>query len=766
MSPLLVIVTMHSPLIMWSRIAYLAGIVLALVLLIPTAWFPIQLGKVSVFALCLLVSVLLFVWGGGVRGLMRAHGIYLAFAVALLPLAYLLSSLFSLDPSLAWVGAGLDTDTIAFTVLGFLAFILAFAHFRTLRTLRLFLVVVGVALAAAAIFQYVSILFGTPLPSVTDRSVNLIGKWNDLGLLVGLLAVLVMARLELGPISGRLKAAGIAALVVLAGLLAFINFSLAWALVLGGAVIIGLVSYLSARDGARLPSLSISVGILAVLCLVFGATFNSALTSVFPVSSLEVRPAAGTTFDLISTSYGGSLPRLLVGTGPDTFSQQWLLNKPAEVNQSQFWSLDFNVGFSTLTTALLSVGLLGVIAWLVPLFLVLAAIVRAVRGAVLHSEDRGAAVSVALAVLFAYAALAFYVPSQNLVLLTFVLSGAAFGFLWRQGRSSDEQPLRRFEQIAMLVVVAGLVGLSVWASVVGMRRLVSTIYVGQGRVALGAADAAAAQNFASSASRVDETPAALQLGIDAGGTRLGQLAQTTTASPSLQAEFTGVVQDILAKGARATELAPNDYRTYLSIGSVYDLLASLRIEGAYQSARSSYELAAKHNPTSPAIPLIMARLEATQGNLQLTEQHLTKALTLKPNYTDAMLFVVQLAVAQNDLPTATRAAESAVQTAPGVASIWFQLGLLYYAGGDTAKAIQPLEQAILLVPDYANAKYFLGVSYYAQKRPAEAMALFEDLRRTNPDATEVGQVLANMQAGKPAFEGIPPQQPPQAPVAE
>lgn len=747
---------------------YLAGMVLALVLLVPTAWFPVQLGKVSAFAVLVAVAALLFVWGGGVKQLVRAHGFYAALAVAFLPLAYLLSLLSSVDPSVAWFGNSLDTDTILFTVLGFLVFMMAFAHFRTLRTLRTLLLVLGGSLAVAALFQYVSIIFGTPIPGVDDRSVNLIGKWNDLGLLIGILSLLVLARLELSPTTGRMRMLGIGGLVVLLALLAIINFPLVWVLLLGGAVIVGTVAYLSMRGESAKPTTSIVVSVVALACLIFGATFNSALTSIFPVSSLEVRPAASTSFEIISKSYDGSFGRLLTGMGPDTFSRQWMLHKPAEVNQSQFWSLDFNVGFSTLTTALLSVGIIGVLAWLIPLFLVLAGIVRAVRNSVLHGEDRGVAVSIALAAIFAFATLAFYVPSQNLVLLAFALSGAAFGFLWRQGRSSeDEAPVRRLDQILMLVVVALLVALSVWVAVAGVRRLVASIHINQGQIALAQGDAAAALASGASAARMEETAPALRLMVDAGAVRLAQLAQSTTSSPSIQAEFTSVVQDTLARGARAIQLSPNDYRTYISVGSVYDLLATLKVTDAYQSAQASYAAAAERNPTSPAIPLIQARLEASQNKIDETQKHLERALTLKPNYTDAILFVVQLAVAQNDLATAVRAAEAATQTAPGVASIWFQLGLLYYAANDTARAIVPLERAIVLVPDYANAKYFLGASYYAQNRTAEAIALFEDLQRTNPDATEVGVILSNMRAGKPAFDGLTTTTPPAtAPVAE
>lgn len=758
---------MHSATYTWSRFAYIGALVLALVLFIPTTGFPLQVGKVAIFALLTAGSMLLFVWGGGVRALARAHGFGAALLVGLLPVVYGLSALFSTDKSIALLGHSLDVDTVLFTALAFVAFILAFVHFRTLRTLRLLVLSLGGALVLAAIFQYVSIFFGAPIPGVDDRSVNLVGKWNDLGLLVGLLALLLLSHIQLGYIAGGIRAAATAGLFALLALLAFINFSLVWALLLCGALVVGAIGYLSARGEGGMPILSAITVALAGLFLIFGATFNTTLTNIFPVSSLEVRPSAGTTFDIISHSYNGSLPRFLIGMGPNTFAQHWMLHKPAEVNQSQFWSLDFNVGFSTLTTALLSVGVLGLLAWLLPLFLVLAGVVRAIRSSVLTSEDRGAAVSIALAALFAYAALAFYVPSPNLILLAFILSGAAFGFLWRQGKGPrDEAPMRRIEQIMVLSVVVVLVVASMWAAFVGVRRLTSSIYLAQGQVALAAGNSADALAAASASGNVEETPASLRLAVDARVLKLSELAQAPTPSSALQAEFADVARDTLALSTRAIERAPLDYRSYVSAGAAYLLLASLRVDGAYESARSAYEKAIERNPTNPALPLLAARLEVTEGNMGRAKELLDQSLTLKPNYTSAMLFGVQLAVSQNDLPSAVRAAQSAAESAPGVASIWFQLGLLHYASGNMNQAITPLERAIALEPEYANAKYFLGIAYYDQNRKNEAMALFEDLQRTNPGEREVALILANMRADRPALEGISAGAVDEAPVAE
>jgi tetratricopeptide (TPR) repeat protein len=194
----------------------------------------------------------------------------------------------------------------------------------------------------------------------------------------------------------------------------------------------------------------------------------------------------------------------------------------------------------------------------------------------------------------------------------------------------------------------------------------------------------------------------------------------------------------------------------LQLAQIYDFLSSLKVQGAANTAATTYVAAQKQNPTNPSIPLAIARLAAAQNDQQDTTQYLTQALTLKPNYTDAILLVVQLDVANKDIPSAIKAATAAAQTAPGVAPIWFELGLLYYSSGDAKNAATALTQAVAIQSDYANAKYFLGLSDYVLKDNAGAIKQFEDLAQSNPDNSEVKLILSNLQAGKDPFAGAQP----------
>lgn len=771
---------MYSSYLSWSRYAFLAGLALALILVIPVGWLPLQLLKIAAFAACLAVAALLFVMGGGARDLGRTHGLGWALLVALLPLSYVVSHFFSVDRAVAWSGLSIETDTIAFGTLAALAFVLAFNLFRTLRTARMLTTVVFWALAAAVLFQCVSVAFGTsviPFQAFADRSVNLVGKWNDLGLLSALLVLFLFVRVELAGASRAWRAGAWASTAVLAVLLAFINFPLAWGMLLAGCAAIGLLALLRRRADAgseegfpRLPHYALAGLALSILFLLYGSAINASLTKAVPVSSLEVRPSIQSTLDIGSKARAGSLARAFIGTGPNTFGEEWLLYKPVEVNQSPFWNLDFNVGFSTLATALVSAGLVGALAWLVPVLLVLMALVRAVRLGVLSREERIVAATLTAGALFLFAAVALYVPSANVLLLGFVMAGAAFGFLWRQGRPGDADDMQGgiMAGLKVLALAAVVLVFAGFAGFTAARRLLSQSYVGLGLTSLAAGNADAAIAYGERAASLDNTTDAARLRADAGLQKLATIANDKTlAIDDARTQFTNEVQEALPAGQAAVILAPGDYRGYYSIARIYDYLASLKVEGAYSNAKAAYNAAAVHNPTSPVIQLALARLEAAVGSPADMATDLQKSLTLKPDYTDAILFAVQINIAQNDLPSAIRNATAAVKSAPGVPSIWFELGLLYYAGGDTKNAVSALEQAIALVPEYANAKYFLALSYYAQGRKDDAQKLFEDLAASNPDNAEVKTILDNLKAGKAPLAGeTPPTQRSQAPISQ
>lgn len=756
----------YTRLLSWAQGFYVAGLALGLLFIIPSAWFPLQLGKVSLAAICMLVAAVLFVMSGGMRHLLRDRNPHVVLLAALVPIVYLFSFFFSIDQSIGVTGFAAESDTLIFITLAFSVFVLGLGLFRNMWSARLLLGGVAGIAAVAGVFQYIVIVFGTSLlPTIfSDRSVNLVGKWNDLGLLVGLLVLLLVIALEYGDLSQARKVGVYVATAFSVLLLAIINFPLVWTLLLVFCLALGLWSFVTKRSADAsvgyihsVPWVPVVGAFLSFVLLLWGTVVNTGLTGIFPVSTLEVRPSFSSSLDVVKDAHGSSIEKFMLGTGPQTFGQEWVMHKPASVNQSLFWSLDFNVGFSTFVTALGTVGLVGVLAWLVPLLLVLLALVYAVRSAHFNVREKLFSMYLGFASLFLWGGIIFYVPSEIVILLAFAMCGAMLGFVLSKRDVSEHVHTRTTYSLSWVAVVV-LVVLVGWTTVGMSRRLVAEAYTNQGLLALqqGSADQAIA--FATKSQSIEKNGDNLRLGVDAGLTKLQQIAAAaTTPSQQQLQEFAMQAQKTIPLGQAAIAKNPQDYRAYLSLGRVYDFLASLKVAGGYENAKAAYDAAAVRNPTNPQIPLLLARLEAQHGNLQGVQTYLAQALTMKPDYTDAILFVVQLNVAQKDIPNAIRAATAAVQSAPGVPSIWFELGLLYYSAGDIANAIPPLEQAVKLQPDYANAKYFLGLSYAGQNKNQDAITQFNDLQKTNPDNQEVKLILSNLQAGRPPFTGaVPP----------
>jgi hypothetical protein len=312
-------------LLSWAQGFYVAGLALGLLFIIPSAWFPIQLGKIAICAVFMLIAGVLFILSSGSMHLVRRRNLVAVLLVALLPVVYLLSWAFSIDPAIALKGFAAEGDTVIFVTLLFAAFTLGVGLFRNVASSRMLVAVVAGAAALATLFQVLVITTGsTMLPSVfNDRSVNLVGKWNDLGLLIGLLFLLLVIMYEFGVLSAVRKGAALVAMVVCAFMLAIVNFSLIWILLLVFSLVVALGSFVMRRGADAggslrrvIPWVPLGVALVSFVLVVWGTIVNTGLTNVFPVSSLEVRPSYSSTVDIEKLAHGSSFTRFLLGTGP------------------------------------------------------------------------------------------------------------------------------------------------------------------------------------------------------------------------------------------------------------------------------------------------------------------------------------------------------------------------------------------------------------------------------------------------------------------
>jgi len=131
---------------------------------------------------------------------------------------------------------------------------------------------------------------------------------------------------------------------------------------------------------------------------------------------------------------------------------------------------------------------------------------------------------------------------------------------------------------------------------------------------------------------------------------------------------------------------------------VYDTLGSLGIGGTQEPARISYLQALRLNPRSPRVLLVLARLEYIGGDKVKSKDYLEQALTLRPNYLEAVSFLVQLDIQNKNVDGAIAAIHAAVGEEPTNFLLRFALGYLEFTKGDFTSAAGEFEMAVRLNP--------------------------------------------------------------------
>ena len=85
---------------------------------------------------------------------------------------------------------------------------------------------------------------------------------------------------------------------------------------------------------------------------------------------------------------------------------------------------------------------------------------------------------------------------------------------------------------------------------------------------------------------------------------------------------------------------------------------------------------------------------------------------------------------------------------------------MYWQRKELDKAQSELELAIQINPNYSNARYILGLVHDAKGDKDAAKLEFSEVERLNPENQEIKKILANLENGLPALDGIEVAEPP------
>jgi tetratricopeptide (TPR) repeat protein len=785
---------------------FYAGKILLFILvgLLPVWFIPssinIEMGREVTLGILIFLGAICWLLAVLGTGEIRYHRSLLLFAAFLLLFAAGTSVIFSPVPFVSLFFADALAERFLTLLLGVVLFLLTSNLLRTEGDVMLSS---GILLAAGTAAGIITLLRFAAGVSVWGRffsfaapvEFNVIGTINGLAVFFSVLLVMAVALvaanrpLPEGKAARWIRPLAFLAIIVFLGNLLFINFRMAWIILLGSSIFLfGLMFKEGAASPRRMDSrqwMTVMILALAVAMVMF---------QVQPFKGLgaptEISPNLGATWSVAKAVFKEGPRQLLFGTGPGTFSLVWSQWRDPSINQSVFWGIRFHQGFSWVSTLLSTTGFFGFAAFLFYLGVGLFLFIRRV---LTSSVGENPLVKSFLAGSAALGIAAFLYPANLSLLLLLFFSFGALAFLlraegarwWELGEHAVrfEMPWAVF--LSSLTAVF-LISLAVAGVYFEANRLRASLLQQKGIAELNRGDLdASISSFERASGLEDGNFRNYQMLVQARIEKIRELIRRAAGGENVQQDFQSAVSLAIRDSEKTVELHPRESTLWRLQGTLYELIIPF-IQGSERFAFSAYDRAAEFDPLNPSIfvekgraGLVFAdRIQFVQNQVKAEDREgfereraaaiedaeaaLKKAVEVKPDLAAAHFLLAQAALRRGSITSAIQNAENAKLAAPFDTGVGFQLGLLYYQQNEFGRAREEFERVVSLNPNYSNARYFLGLIYDRGGEKERAIGEFEKIRQLNADNQEVEKILDNLRSGKSALASIvPPQKPPE-----
>ena len=760
-----------------SYISLLVGTFLLPLFFIPSGLVSFEFSKVLMIVLGTLISLAFWSLARIKEGRFEFPSTLLSLSALFVIFIYFLSSIFSGSKINSLIGHGFELGTLGLIIVGFVLMFMTSCIFRTKDKIFYSYIALFISFIVIFLFQASRLLLGADFLSFgifKDVTFNMIGKWNDLGVYFGLIAILSVATIELAKLSKLMRFFLFFVSIASLFFMSLVNFKVVW-FVIGLFSLIFFIYSVSLRrrdETAKAENSSgghKKVSYLVLFFLVISTLFiidgfrskhvvGDALAGYFNISQFEVRPSFQGTSEVLKASFKENP---ILGFGPNRFLNSWLLFKPDGVNNTVFWNFDFTYGVGIIPTFITTTGILGMISWIAFFGLFLYMGFKYIFIKINNPFSRYLVVSSFLAGLYLWIINVFYVPNAAIFFLAFFFTGLFIGALVNENLISIRSftylgnPRRSLISMPLLVLV---VISSITGSYIYFQKFFSNVYFQKSLNSLNVAgNLDEAERFAAKAVSFSKNDSYYRLLSDIYLVRLSSLSsQKNIPSETLNSQFQSVFQNAVKNSKDAIDYDNTNYQNYLAAGRVYESV--IPIEGAYNLALENYGKALTLNPKSPLINLMLARLEVSNKNNAKAREYIMKSLQLKNNYTDAVFLLAQIEIAEGNIKDAIKLVEAGSTLTFDNPVVVLQLGNIKYSDKekDYKGAAEAFEKALALNSSYSNSRYFLGLSYYNLGRKDDAIKQFELVQSLNPDNKEVELILKNLREGRAPFTNAAP----------
>lgn len=684
----------------------LFGIMSALVIIgplffIPKAFFPVVASKgffIIIIALLGLMVWLVQIMRTGTIEIPRSKT--LGILVGTIGISFI-GTFFApkFFPSL--IGYGFETTSWIFLAACGLVTIISSLVVRSYERLAVFyggFFFVGIVLI---ILQGLRFIFGPAFANLGvlfSNTASLIGSWNDLGIFLGLLVVLITITLEIAPVHKKLKI--VLAIIGILGLLFLIIMNATMVLMIVGFIILitGLYLFTFAywdhehkvyTKNRKTPWIAFMVFTITLVGFIISPAIHNVANRYRSIVSNDIRPS----FSLTLASGWESLTRNpITGSGPNTFTSNWNQVKPLSLSGTRFSEIDFSAGSGYFPTVMAENGALAIIGWIAFFISLLIIFVRRIIKSFENNLDRYVYVTLIALVVYLGITGWFLVPGAYLVALFAILVGSYFGISAMNNEMHNRKIVFIHDPRTSFFGILGITVIMVITVVGGyiiVRKASAVHYQIQGLQQLGQNNIDQAFTSFTRSARLGNNDTAYVKLAEISLQKVNDLIATSTEANKdvISRQIEQVVGLSLGYVNAAITLNPNQYRHHVLLGTIYQALVSLGVSDASDRSLQAYQQAEKLNPHDTTMKLLYANLALASNNPTQAKQYITDSINQFPT-PSAFLLQTRMAVSEKNWRKAADSLEQVVAYNTNDVMMVVNLGIIQEKAGNYERANQ------------------------------------------------------------------------------
>ena len=646
-------------------------IVLLPVFFLPFVKIPIETSKGLLLIIGLAISIIFWAAARFSDGKVVLPRSWLLVSGLGIVLSFLLSSLFSTASKISFFGIMFDTGTFYFMLSAFFLMFMSSIILRDIKKAKI--VFKGVIVSSVILFVFQILHIFIPkilsLGFLGEKTDNILGSWNTLGIFAGLSVVVSLFVIEFFSISKKMKILFYILMILSVFVTIIVNLSLVWWMLGFFALFIFIYKVSFSLDTKQnetkkrvFPAISFFVVMLSLLFVMIGQFIGGFLPSRLVVSNLEIRPSFSSTM-LVAKDVLAKDP--ILGVGPNRFTEMWDMYKPSVINSTRFWDTSFNFGSGFFPTFVITNGSFGILAFVV--FFVLMFIAGFKSLFVAQKKNALNSKTNLFFVMSIYLFIASFVYSIGAVLflLAFAFLGIFIGLFCANKTKGEmsfslfNDPRKSFFSILLLVVIM------VITASVGFKyieRFVSVFYY---QKVFSAQTISNAELFINKTLSLHSNDLYFRTYSEVYISKLNSLiAKGSSITDGEKAELQTSFDQAISGAQNAIVYNPNNYLNFKMLGFIYDIVGPLGVEGAYDNAIQAYKNASSLNPLNPGLKINLARSLFSSGKTKEAKDYAKQALSLKSDYIEALIVLSQISKIEGNNADALSYAKTALSFFP------------------------------------------------------------------------------------------------------